>query len=139
MTRQKREAPGLKIWHEPETLAMLEKDVVVTTKYGRMPTFAVCPDAPGQYPGIIFYMDAPGIREELRNMARRIARHGYFVLLPDMYYRLGQLRFDVHRRDDSMFQCMRAAVNSLTNQAGMDGNGGGVLFFFARGQRETGP
>src|SRR5205085_182150 len=23
---------------------MLEKDVVVTTKYGQMPTFAVCPD-----------------------------------------------------------------------------------------------
>ena len=68
---------------------MLEKDVVVTTKYGKCPSFAVCPDAPGQYPGIIFYMDAPGIREELRNMARRIARHGYFCLLPDMYYRLG--------------------------------------------------
>ena len=47
-------------------------------------------------------MDAPGIREELRNMARRIARHGYFCLLPDMYYRLGHLRFDVHRRDDAM-------------------------------------
>ncbi|HZU88444.1 MAG TPA: dienelactone hydrolase family protein, partial [Stellaceae bacterium] len=28
---------------------------------------------------------APGIREELRNMARRIAEHGYFCLLPDMY------------------------------------------------------
>ena len=52
---------------------------------------------PGQFPGIIFYMDAPGIREELRNMARRIARHGYFCLLPDMYYRLGPLRFDVPR------------------------------------------
>ena len=87
---------------------MIEKDVIVTTKYGRMPTFAVCPDAPGQYPGIIFYMDAPGIREELRNMARRIARHGYFCLLPDMYYRLGLLRFDIHRRDDAMSQCIRA-------------------------------
>src|ERR1044072_6138326 len=73
--------------------AMIEKDVVITTKYGRMPSFAVCPDGPGQYPGIIFYMDAPGIREELRNMARRIARHGYFCLLPDMYYRLGHLCF----------------------------------------------
>ena len=71
---------------------MLEKDVIVTTKYGNMPTFAVCPEGPGQYPGIIFYMDAPGIREELRGMARRIARHGYFCLLPYMYYRLGTLR-----------------------------------------------
>jgi carboxymethylenebutenolidase len=61
---------------------MYEKDVIVTTKYGQMPTFAACPEGPGPYPGIIFYMDAPGIREELRGMARRIARHGYFCLLP---------------------------------------------------------
>jgi len=93
--------------------AMIEKDVVITTKYGRMPSFAVCPDAPGQYPGIIFYMDAPGIREELRNMARRIARHGYFCLLPDMYYRLGHLRFDVHRRDDTMAAVFLSAMRSL--------------------------
>src|SRR5712671_5408682 len=94
---------------------MLEQDVIVTTKYGAMPTFAVCPEGPGQYPGIIFYMDAPGIREELRNMARRIARAGYFCLLPDMYYRLGHLRFDVARRDDSMMPCILAAMASLTN------------------------
>src|SRR5207247_151593 len=95
---------------------MLEKDVIVTTKYGAMPTFAVCPDGPGQYPGIIFYMDAPGIREELRNMARRIARRGYFCLLPDMYYRLGHLRFDVHRRDDSMMPAIPTSMDRLTNR-----------------------
>ena len=64
---------------------MIESEVIVTTKHGRMPTFMAAPDAEGQHPGIIFYMDAPGIREELRNMARRIAKHGYVVLLPDMY------------------------------------------------------
>ncbi len=41
---------------------MYEKEVVVTTKYGRMPSFVACPEGPGTYPGIIFYMDAPGIR-----------------------------------------------------------------------------
>jgi hypothetical protein len=54
---------------------MIESEVIVTTKHGRMPTFMAAPDAEGQHPGIIFYMDAPGIREELRNMARRIAKH----------------------------------------------------------------
>src|ERR1700720_2872970 len=103
---------------------MYEKDVIVTTKYGQMPTFVACPDAPGQYPAIIFYMDAPGIREELRNMTRRIAKQGYFAVLPDMYYRLGTLRFDVNRRDDEMFQCMRAAMNSLTNALVMDDTAG---------------
>src|SRR3954451_3817981 len=104
--------------------AMIEQDVIVTTKYGQMPSFVACPDGPGQYPGIIFYMDAPGIREELRNMTRRIAKHGYFAILPDMYYRLGQLRFDVNRRDDEMFQCMRAAMDSLSNAKVMDDTAG---------------
>ena len=51
---------------------MIESEVIVTTKHGRMPTFMAAPDAEGQHPGIIFYMDAPGTREELRNMARRL-------------------------------------------------------------------
>jgi carboxymethylenebutenolidase len=123
----------------PEESAMLEQDVVVTTKYGKMPTFAVCPDAPGQYPGIIFYMDAPGIREELRNMARRIARAGYFCLLPDMYYRLGHLRFDVHRRDDTMMPAIFGAMNSLTNAKVMDDTGGLLGWLDAQDKATPGP
>ncbi len=93
---------------------MIEQEVLVTTKHGRMPTFAVSPDGAMRHPGIIFYMDAPGYREELRNMARRIAKHGYVCLLPDMYYRLGTVRFDLPRRDDAMSAVIRASMNSLT-------------------------
>jgi carboxymethylenebutenolidase len=38
---------------------------------------------------ILFYMDAPAIREELRDMARRLASVGYYVMLPNLYYREG--------------------------------------------------
>ena len=68
--------------------------------------------------GIILYMDAPGFREELRNMARRIAKHGYFCLLPDLYYRLGTLRFDIPRRNDAMSVVIRGAMLSLTQRRG---------------------
>ena len=94
---------------------MIEQEVVVTTKHGKMPTFLAAPDGTDPHPGIIFYMDAPGIREELRNMARRIAKHGYVCLLPDMYYRLGTVRFDIPRRDDGMSAVIRASMNHLTN------------------------
>ena len=40
-------------------------------------------------------------------MARRIAKHGYFCLLPDLYYRLGALRFDIPRRNDAMSAVIR--------------------------------
>jgi carboxymethylenebutenolidase len=38
---------------------------------------------------ILFYMDAPAIREELRDMCRRLASVGYYVVLPNLYYRSG--------------------------------------------------
>ena len=96
-------------------MGLIEKDVIVTTKHGKMPAFAACPDTEGTVPAIIFYMDAPGFRTELCNMARRIAKHGYYCLLPDMYYRLGTVRFDLPRRNDGMSGVIRAAMNHLTN------------------------
>lgn len=52
-----------------------------------MNTFITCPDEGGPFPPVIFYMDAPGKREELHDMARRIATVGYYVMLPNLYYR----------------------------------------------------
>jgi hypothetical protein len=42
------------------------------------------------FPAVFLLMDAPGIREELRDMARRLATIGYHVLLPNLYYRAGR-------------------------------------------------
>jgi hypothetical protein len=52
---------------------MIERDVQVITKYGPMPCFAACPQEVGKFRPVIFYMDAPGTREELHNMAGRAA------------------------------------------------------------------
>lgn len=66
---------------------MLEDDVIITTSSGPMNTFVVRPDEEGPFPVVLFYMDAPGKREELHDMARRIASVGYLVVLPNLYYR----------------------------------------------------
>jgi carboxymethylenebutenolidase len=118
---------------------MIERDVEVITKYGRQPAFAVCPDAPGPFPAIILYMDAPGIREELRNQARRIAKAGYFCLLPDLYYRLGTIRFDVPRRSDAMSVVIRGAMKSLSNAALTDDTAGMLAFLDAQERVKAGP
>lgn len=68
---------------------MIETITGVHTADGEMETFVCCPERDGPYPVIIFLMDAPGIREELYDMARRLATVGYFVLLPNLYYRAG--------------------------------------------------
>jgi carboxymethylenebutenolidase len=56
-------------------------------------------------------MDAPGKREELHDMARRLGTAGYYVMLPNLYYR--RVRDFVVGPDSraEMFEHM----NSLTN------------------------
>ena len=44
---------------------------------------------PGPWPVILFYMDGPAIRPALFEMGERMAQAGYYVLLPDMFWRLG--------------------------------------------------
>lgn len=114
---------------------MHEKEVPVVTKHGRMPTFAVRPEGDGPYPVVILYMDAPGIREELRDMARRIAARGYYCVLPDLYYRLGTVRFDLPRRDDRMSAVVGACLRSLDND-GVNEDTAGLLSFLD-GEKEA--
>ena len=118
---------------------MFEQHVNVTTKHGVMPAFTACPDGPGPFPPIIFYMDAPGTREELRNMARRIARAGYFCILPDMYYRLGTVHFDIPRRTDAMSAVIRASMNSITNELVTDDTSAMLGWLDANDKVKPGP
>ena len=70
---------------------MIEQTVEIATKHGATTTFIVHPERHGPHPVVLFFMDAPAIREELRDMARRIAAAGYYVMLPNLYYRKGVL------------------------------------------------
>ncbi len=66
---------------------MIEQHLDIPSPDGSMNTFVVCPEEGGPFPVVLFYMDAPGKREELHDMARRIAAGGYYVVLPNLYYR----------------------------------------------------
>src|ERR1700730_14584348 len=67
--------------------AMIDQQIEIPTKDGHTTPFISHPERGGPHPVIIFYMDAPAIREELRDMARRLGTSGYYVMLPNMYYR----------------------------------------------------
>ena len=118
---------------------MIEKYVDVVTKHGLMPSFVAYPDSGGPFPPVILYMDAPGFREELCNLARRIARAGYICILPDMYYRLGTVRFDIARRNDGMSGVIRASMNSLTNELVVDDTAGLLAYLDAQDVSKPGP
>jgi carboxymethylenebutenolidase len=75
--------------HNRQETPMIDQQIDIETKDGKTTTFITHPERGGPFPVIIFYMDAPAIREELRDMARRLGTAGYFVMLPNMYYRAG--------------------------------------------------
>ncbi|MEU0218602.1 dienelactone hydrolase family protein [Streptomyces sp. NPDC006265] len=65
------------------------KTLQIPTADGRADAFAAFPDQGERHPGVLMYADGFGIRPVLREMARELAGHGYYVLVPNVFYRHG--------------------------------------------------
>lgn len=61
----------------------------VHTPDGTADAFFARPDE-GDHPGVVLFMDAIGMRPQIHDMATRIASHGYVVLAPHAFWRLGR-------------------------------------------------
>ena len=97
---------------------MIEQHIDITTEDGAMNSFVVHPEEGGPFPVLLFYMDAPGKREELHDMARRLASVGYFVVLPNLYYRRTRDFWLKERTEPAMavmFEHM-ASLNAATTE-----------------------
>ncbi|MCX4721773.1 dienelactone hydrolase family protein [Streptomyces virginiae] len=68
---------------------MPTKTLQIPTADGSADAFAAFPDRGGQRPGVLMYADGFGIRPVLREMALELAEHGYYVLVPNAFYRHG--------------------------------------------------
>ncbi|WP_439590630.1 dienelactone hydrolase family protein [Hydrogenophaga sp.] len=97
---------------------MIERHIDLVTPDGAMNTFVVHPEENGPHPVILFFMDAPGKREELHEMARRLATTGFFVVLPNLYYRRTR-EFELVRDEAGMAR-MFDLMNSLSNRLVVD-------------------
>lgn len=64
-----------------------DQDVQVPTPSGTCDAALVHPAGQGQWPAVILFCDAFGLRPTMREMAKRLARDGYTVLVPNPYYR----------------------------------------------------
>ena len=68
---------------------MPTSEVTVRTNDGDCPVIVAIPNGDGPWPAVIIYMDAGGIRPAMSQMAQQLADAGFFVLLPDLFYRYG--------------------------------------------------
>jgi carboxymethylenebutenolidase len=98
---------------------LIEAFVDISTPDGTMNTFIVHPDVipgnqDGPFPVVLFLMDAPGMREELRNMSRRLASAGYYVMASQLYYRQvdNYNLFETNDRE-RMFELMSNLSNAM--------------------------
>ena len=70
---------------------MPQRDVSIPTPDGTCDATLHTPAGTGPWPAVIMYPDAGGVRETFHAMAQRLADLGYAVLLPNFYYRLGEI------------------------------------------------
>jgi carboxymethylenebutenolidase len=67
--------------------------------------------------GVIFYMDAFGLRPELDGLCARYAGHGWLALLPDLYWRLPRRVFAVPPSADAPLDPAMTEANLATTMA----------------------
>ncbi len=121
---------------------MIEETLDINTGDGQMETFICRPERGGPFPAIFFLMDAPGIREELRNMTRRLATAGYYVLLPNLYYRAGRDTMygpDVLEKGSAEQARMRAVRTKMTIPPVMEDIGAMLAYVDQQDEVAKGP
>src|SRR6202045_251071 len=96
-----------------------------------METFICHPERNRRAPAVFFLMDAYGIREELKDMARRLGTVGYYVMLPNLYYRAGRKTIygpSAYEEGRSEHKRMRAVRTKMTIPPVMDDIGAMLSF-----------
>jgi carboxymethylenebutenolidase len=83
--------------------------VEITMPDGVANAYVARPDD-GPHPGVLFIMDAYGLRSTTEEMADRIADGGYVVLAPNVFYRAGRSPV----RPGMDFQEIRPLIEQLT-------------------------
>jgi carboxymethylenebutenolidase len=69
---------------------MTQRDVMIPTADGTLDASLHTPEGTAPWPAVIMFTDAGGVRPTFHAMAQRLADLGYAVLLPNVYYRLGE-------------------------------------------------
>ncbi|MEU9631913.1 dienelactone hydrolase family protein [Streptomyces luteogriseus] len=64
--------------------------VDITTADGTADAYLAHPDDGAAHPAVLVFMDAFGLRPQLRSMADRLAAEGYTVLVPNLFHRHGR-------------------------------------------------
>ena len=99
---------------------MTRRDVSIPTPDGSCDASLHTPDGAGPWPAVIMFPDAGGVRPTFHDMAQQLADLGYAVLLPNVYYRVGDFEpFDMRTvfSDQAERDRLMALVGSVDKAA----------------------
>ena len=104
----------------------------VETPDGVADCYLTRPEDDAAHPGVLFVIDAIGLRDQTKKMADRIAAQGYVVLAPNIFYRSGRAPLwpDANLEDpDARAEFMTAIrpVARLLTPAAIEADGGAYL------------
>lgn len=63
--------------------------ITIKTRDGTCPSYVYQPAGKGPWPAVLVFMDGLAIRPAMLELGERLATLGYYVLLPDLFYRSG--------------------------------------------------
>jgi carboxymethylenebutenolidase len=63
--------------------------IEIKTRDGTCPSYVYQPAGTGPWPAVLVFMDGLAIRPAMLELGERLASLGYYVLLPDLFYRSG--------------------------------------------------
>lgn len=115
---------------------MQNATVDITTPDGTANGYLSRPDE-APHPGVLFIMDAFGLRPTIEEMVDRIAAEGYVVLAPNVFYRTGRSPVpqtpELSSPEDRarFFQSLRPLLDALTPER-IAADGGAYLDYLAQ-------
>jgi carboxymethylenebutenolidase len=91
---------------------MIDAMTEIETPDGRMDTFVCHPEGGGTFPSVVVLMDIWGLREELFDIARKVAVAGCHCIVPNFWYRQGRVRFEFRDGRGQMLSFDRIPVEA---------------------------
>ncbi|MFE0170864.1 dienelactone hydrolase family protein [Streptomyces sp. NPDC059002] len=127
------------------TLPTRTRTVQIPTADGTADAFVACPAEGGPHPGVLMYMDMFGLRPVLNGMAEHLASHGYYVVLPNVFYRHGPAPvvdlpdLTAPENRGAFFEQVGPMFHTLTAERSAQDAGAYLDFLAAQPEVRTGP
>ena len=72
-----------------DTQGLTAGEVKIPTKDGEMPAYRAMPTGKTGLPTVLVVQEVFGVHEHIKDVARRLAKHGYLAVAPELYARQG--------------------------------------------------